>query len=304
MHSVLLTLLACSPSPDPVSQPAPQAVEAAGALDVQALSFPVGWLAEQIGGEHVEVTVLVPAGEDPASWQPPAETIAALAQADLIVMNGAGFEAWTATASLPSQRLIDSARQVDLIELPATTHSHGGEGEHSHAGTDPHSWSDPLTFLGQAKVVHAALLAAAPQHTADFDAAYGALQTTLTGLHETMGEALAPAAGVPIAANHPAYNYVARRYGLDVTSFDFDPAAVPDEAALGAFAEWARRAGPAPILWWEAPPAAAVVAAFPEATQHLVIDPLEQPAPTGYDYIAQSQANAMIHGFTFAPGEP
>ncbi|MCA9570397.1 MAG: zinc ABC transporter substrate-binding protein [Myxococcales bacterium] len=287
----LALLLACG-TPEPSDAPAPTPTT----LDVAALSFPAAWLAERVGGEAVTVRNIAPPGEDPPHWQPPAEVVASLGEADLIVANGAGFEGWLATASVPEERLVRAADGLDLIVLEGRTHSHGAAGEHSHAGTDPHTWSDPLAFLAEAKTVHQALARTAPAHTATFDAGLTALQSELTALHEALDAALAPLRGRPLAANHPAFNYLARRYGLELTSFDLDPEEPPGAEAVAAVLAWSTTAGDTPILLWESAPMDPVRQAFPASFRHVTLDPLEQPATATYDYLAQARANVATLG--------
>lgn len=296
-----------APAAGPAEAEAPAAAEAVATpsepLDVRALSFPAAWLVDRVGGDAVTVLQITPVGEDPPHWQPSGDVIASLADADLIVANGAGFEAWTATASLPTSKVVDTAKGLELLEIAGKTHSHGEDGEHSHAGTDPHTWSDPLGLLLQAKAVHAALSAARPGAQATLDAGLEALQRDLTALHEELATALAPAKGRPVAANHPAYNYLARRYDLDLTSFDFDPEVAPSAEDLDPFVAWMQTAGAEPVLLWESTPSADVIGAFPEGVQHVPVDPLEQPAGATYDYLKQARTNAIVFRRLFAPPE-
>jgi zinc transport system substrate-binding protein len=285
---MLLTLLwlACDAAPPVVEAPGP-APEAP--LKIVALSFPAQWLTQRLQGEGAVVERLLPAGEDPPTYQPPPERIAALQDADLIVGNGAGYEAWLSTASLPEARLVLTADGLDLIRLPETRHRHGAEGEHSHGGVDPHTWTDPLLLIQQADALTVALHRARPQGGWDDRAAV--LKAELEALHVELQAGLAPLSERRIAANHPAYNYLARRYALDLTSFDFDPKTPPSAESLAAFNTWAIGQD-APMLWWEQTPADAVRAAFPPTVRHVVIDPLEQPPDGGeYDLLRAARAN-------------
>ena len=56
--------------------------------------------AERIAGQLVEVRFLVPADLDPAFWQPASEDVTTMQAADLILLNGAGYEKWLPTISL------------------------------------------------------------------------------------------------------------------------------------------------------------------------------------------------------------
>lgn len=259
---MLTLLLACSQpeAPAPAADPV-----------VVATSFPAWYLADQL--LDVPVRCVLPPGADPQTWQPDGDLIAAVASADLIIASGAGFEAWMKTAALPERRIIDLSEPIDLITLEGATHSHGIGGEHSHAGTDPHTWLDPQSFRVQAEHLRAVL---SEQGLTPADT--GALSEALVGLHADYG-AVFPKLP-PLYANHPAYNYLARRHGRTIPSIDVDPEVVPE--AVPALPEGA-------VVLWESAPSEAVAAAIP--ARHVVIDPLEQPADGTYDYLAQSRAN-------------
>lgn len=303
---LLLWVLGCfasDPAPAPATPPGPEAPAAASVaeaapeaaaprLDVRALSIPAAWLADRVGGARVAVTTIVPVGEDPPAWRPSPELVAGLADADLVVAVGAGYEAWTATATLRGSTFVDSAHGLDLIELPGTVHRHGKAGEHSHAGADPHTWMDPTLWLAQAGAVHAALVRADPDGQAVFDANLVALKADIDVLDATLAEASAPLKGLRFAANHPSFNYLARRYGLDVRTIDLDPEATPSPEARAAVEAWRASAGERAVLLWEAPPSAATIAALPDGIEHVALDPLEQPWSGGYDWLAQARGNA------------
>jgi zinc transport system substrate-binding protein len=285
----LLGLAACSG--EPAAAPAP----AAHPLDVRALSFPAAWLVQRVAGDAVTLTNVNPPGEDPPAWQPSGDLVADLGNADLIVANGAGYEAWVTTVSLPPSKLLKLADGQDLITLPGVTHSHGKDGSHSHAGVDPHTWADPALFAKQAAALHDQLVALDPGHKATFDDGLARVQADLAALDQELAAALVGAKGHRLASSHPAFNYLARRYGLDVTSFEFDPSEAPEAAAKATFDAWTATAGAGPVLLWEAAPADAARAAFSADVRQTVLDPLEQPSADGsYDYLAKSRTNVAV----------
>jgi zinc transport system substrate-binding protein len=269
-------------------------------LHVQTTCFPVDWLVARIGGERIDRVNALPPGEDPPHWQPSGETIAELSRADLIVVNGAGFEKWMLTATLPLTRVVDTSKGLDLIETESSTHSHGVKGKHSHSGTDPHTWSDPLTYVAQARTVYEALVAADPANATHYEANLQALVQDLEALDADYRLALASGKGVRMASNHPAYAYLARRYGLEIHPFGLDPEQAPEQEEVDEILALTQAPNPA-VLLWEATPLPDVKAAFPERVLHIVIDPLEQPPDGGvYDYLAQARTNIATFEKLFA----
>jgi zinc transport system substrate-binding protein len=292
-----LLLGACSTEPQPELLPEPT-----GPLSVTTVSFPAQWLTERVGGSHVQARNILPAGQDAPHWRPEAELIAGLSQSDLIVANGAGFEGWMATATLPSDKVVYTARNVQLIEGEAATHSHGSGGEHSHAGIDPHTWGSPSVFAQQGRELAASLSLADPGHTPSYNGAAEALEAELQQLGQAYAEAFSHAKGTKLAASHPAFRYLAREVGVEIQAFDYHPDELPSAEQIEAFTRWAGRAE-APVLLWEAVPTSEVKAAFPEGVRHVYLDPLEQPGNDGrYDYITQVKANiATIEALFPAP---
>ncbi|MDH4017543.1 MAG: metal ABC transporter substrate-binding protein [Actinomycetota bacterium] len=238
--------------------PAPEAprAEQEGALLVYVVSWPLETFARRIGGEHVDVVFPAPEGVDPAYWSPPPEIVADFQSADLIVENGAGFAAWTAHATLPGDRRLDTSAGLGEHLLAASdgvTHGHGPEGEHTHAVTDFNTWLDPRLARRQARAIGEALAARRPDAAADFDTRLEALATELDALDRRLAAALAPLAGRPVLFSHPVYAYMARRYQLSGRSLHWEPGEMPDDA------EWRRLEGllaeePARWMFFEGEP--------------------------------------------------
>lgn len=99
--------------------------------------YPLYDFAQKIGGEHVRVINLVPAGVDPHDWTPKTRDMAEITKADLFIYNGAGFEMWTddVLGSLDTDVVaVEASRGIDLIraeEDPEHKDEHGTE-EHTH----------------------------------------------------------------------------------------------------------------------------------------------------------------------------
>jgi zinc transport system substrate-binding protein len=226
---------------------------------VRATCAPVAYLAWRLGGEDIPVELLLPEGEDPGGWQPDAETIGRFQRSMLIVANGAGFEEWVESASLPRSRLVLAAdlAGVNLIEIEGIVHTHGPAGEHSHAGIDAHTWMDPVQTIGQADAIRNAMRQASREHAAAIDQRFVALESDLQALHELIAQI--DVSGVRLVASHPAYNYLARRYDWTIHSMHFEPDQMPEEIHWSQLVETlGARTGPA-LMLWEAQPDQAIV---------------------------------------------
>ena len=204
---------------------------------VYVVNYPLQYFAERIGAEQVHVVFPAPADEDPAFWKPDVETIAAFQAADLILINGAAYARWLKTASLPKSKMIDTSRRfkADYIEIQDTdTHSHGPTGEHSHAGTAFTTWLDFRQAAHQAQAVTEGLSRLLPEHKDTFERRYAELEQDLLALDERLDTIAARQRTQPLLASHPVYQYLAKRYRLNLQSVLWEPEVMPDDE------EWQR----------------------------------------------------------------
>jgi len=218
--------------------------------------YPTTYFAETIAMGKVEVVNACPDDEDAIFWMPDRKTLEAYQKADLIIINGAGFEKWVSRASLPQERLVDSAKALPepLIRYEkATTHSHGPAGAHAHTGIDGHTWVDPVTALIQSEIIYAAMLTAFPEHRDSFWRGFTKLKEELEALHREFKAISDASSRPPLLASHPAYNYIARRYDWHIQNLDLGPESLLSEAQIDDIAS-TLQTFPAKVLIWESEP--------------------------------------------------
>lgn len=123
-----------------------------------------GSLAQHLGGSCAKVTSLINSiSVDPHDYEATASDLAKLAKADIVVLNGAGYDGWAEKAQLDEKRQT-IVNVGDLMGITATDeheHSHdhaeGEEGHHHHHGaTNPHLWFSPEAVLKAAEAINAA----------------------------------------------------------------------------------------------------------------------------------------------------
>jgi len=218
--------------------------------------YPTKYFCQRIGGDHLEVVCPVPDDEDAIYWMPDTEAIQVYQQADVIVLNGAGFAKWVQKVSLPEGRVIDTAKPLkdDLITFQhATVHSHGKSGQHAHEGVDGHTWVDPVNAKIQANEIYQALVKRYPEHETAFEQGFTAMAKDLDALDAKLKEYQAAYKDQPLLASHPAYNYLARRYGWNIKNLDLDPEKMPSDEVIQSIRELLKK-HPAKFLLWEASP--------------------------------------------------
>lgn len=285
-------LVGCKENADANSQ----AVRASWTEDAALTSFyPTAYLARRLAGGLVTVDCPVPEGEDPIFWQPTRADLERYRGARLVILNGAEFEKWATTASLPAGRLVRSAdgfKDRFLTFGTGLTHSHGAAGEHSHEGIDGHTWLDPINAIDQARAIERAMSEAWPEHAGAFATNLASLEADLMALDSAF-KALTPRlAGVKLLASHPAYDYLADRYGWTITNLDLDPELGLTEEAIAEVAQAIGNHEGRSVLLWESEPSESVYEA-PFAS--IVFSPAELAgvgkAEPAEDYLAIMRAN-------------
>jgi zinc transport system substrate-binding protein len=235
---------------------APVLVAGQGRLSVYVVNYPLQYFAQRIAGTHAEVIFPVPANIDPAFWQPDVESIAAFQQADLILLNGAGYAKWIDRVSLPRRKRVDTSvafRDKYIHVDEGVTHSHGPGGDHSHTGAAFTTWLDFNQAVEQARVIAAALIRERPRWKDDFEKNMAALETELLALDQQIKTMAAVRPDQPLLASHPVYQYFQRRNGLNLKSVMWEPDEVPDEAMWSEL-EFILKKHPARWMIWEGEP--------------------------------------------------
>jgi zinc transport system substrate-binding protein len=269
----------------------------AGAADepitVYTVNYPLAYFAERIGGEHVRVTFPAPPDGDPAGWLPSGEEIAAFQQADLILLNGAGYAGWTGQATLPEDKLVDTSAGFKdrYIGEAASTHSHGEGAEHSHEAEMAFTtWLDPQLAAMQAAAIRDALSTALPASSSTFEAGYEALNADLQALDADFEQIFGKLADTPLVFSHPVYQYLERRYDVNGVSVHWEPDQVPGEDEFSKLAQQLLR-HPAEYMIWEGEPEAESVAALAEwQIGSIVLDPCGNRPGEG-DYMTVMRDN-------------
>jgi zinc transport system substrate-binding protein len=274
-------------------------------LVVVAVNYPLAYMAERIGEDLVRVDYPVPDGIDPAFWQPTTDDIVRIQAADVILLNGAGYAKWTAVATLPASRLVFTSEGVEeqyLLVEGNVSHTHGPEGEHSHGEVAFTTWLDPTIAIVQATAIAQAIMAKRPAQRDVIRSNLERLIVDLEALDRDLADVFDGADRV-LLASHPVYQYLARRYDLQLSSVHFEPDEAPSEQAWSDLERLRGRSG-ATVMLWEAEP-------LPQTRERLAGKGLRlavfSPAgnrPDSGDYLSVMRDNVTILEEAFAAGSP
>lgn len=244
--ALLFSLAACGPA----QTPAPRT----GKLKVVATTSLVGDVVRQVAGDAVDLTVLLPLGVDPHSYQPTPQDAAKIAQADVVFVNGLGLEGFLdkliENASKQARVVVVSdgieAMEGHAHEHEGEEHAHEGEGEavahegeshagehadHDHGGVDPHVWMDPNNARVWTRNIAATLSELDAANAAAYQANAQRYDQTLQALDAWIEEQVAqiPAEARRLVVDHNSFGYFAHRYGFEVVG-----AVIPGFSTLSA----------------------------------------------------------------------
>ncbi|MFZ0548572.1 MAG: metal ABC transporter substrate-binding protein [Candidatus Promineifilaceae bacterium] len=190
-------------------------------LKVVATTSIIGDIVGRVGGDAIDLTILIGPGQDSHSYEPSTGDLTAAADADVIFING-----WNLEESLITnlENVIGDAPLVPvaagITPLPFSGHDeHGANAEYEeHSSADPHTWTDPHLVVQWVDNISQTLAALDPanaelyqQNTADY-------QTELQSLIQYYDEQVAtlPAEKRVMVTNHDSFGYFAHAYNFEI----------------------------------------------------------------------------------------
>jgi ABC-type Zn uptake system ZnuABC Zn-binding protein ZnuA len=182
---------------------------AAAPLEVAATTSIVGDVVRAVGGEAISLTVLLPAGADPHTFEPTPREMASLADVQVIFVNGGGLETFLgALLAAVTAPVVSVSEGVTFLSL-----SPGGQEQ----GVDPHVWFDPRNVVVWAKNIARELALLDPANAEGYAARALAYEQELKDLDAWIVEAVAaiPRERRKLVSDHEAFGYFVDRYGFD-----------------------------------------------------------------------------------------
>lgn len=246
----------------------PVAIPSGGQLKVMATTATVAYVVEQVGGQTIALNALMERGQDSHAYQPRPRDVAAMVEADLLFINGAGLEEFMhkIMANVEGETVVVPV-SAGVRLLPGHLHKHEAErgeheaeGKHEHeheaeheGGWDPHTWTSPANVLVWVDNIERALSAADPANAAVYQANAAAYRQKLTATDEWAREQVAqlPPEKRKIVTNHEAWNYFAAHYGFEQIGAVIPAVSTTVEPSVREFAELAdalKRAG-VPVIF-------------------------------------------------------
>lgn len=184
---------------------------------------PLRDFAEAVGGDKVEVSILVPEGVEAHDYEPKARDIEKLAGADIFVYNGAGMESWLdqvlqTVVNKKDLIKVDSSVGVNLLNTEGEEHNHE-EGEvvdhdHDHGEFDPHIWLSLVEAKQQTLNIKEALIGIDEGNKEYYEENYNTFIGKLDDLYEEYKEKFDTVSNKYFITGHEAFGYLCRDFNL------------------------------------------------------------------------------------------
>jgi len=184
----------------------------AAALRIVCTTTIVGDVVSQIAGEGDDVAVLLPADADPHAFEPTPRDLVAVADADVVFLNGAGLEAGIERIfEIASGRVVSLSDGLDLL------HFDSAHGDEDHGDADPHVWFDPAHVASWVETIASTLIDLEPHREPEYRGRADAYLSELEALDAWIEERLdtLPPERRKLVTDHAAFAYFAARYGFE-----------------------------------------------------------------------------------------
>lgn len=189
-----------------------------GPIAVYASVAPQAYFIEQIGGEQVDVGILIGPGQDAHTYDPSPREIERLGAAEILFTTGLEYEA-KIVATLERSRIgidvVDLTQSIELRELEAHWHDPTVPHSHENEPGDPHIWLGPAEVRAQAATIRDALTRARPSYADAFATGYERFIAEVDVIETELSRLLADLRGSSVLVYHPAFGYFTDHFGIE-----------------------------------------------------------------------------------------
>lgn len=214
--TMLALLVACG-SQKPVT-------EEDGKVKVVASIFPMYEMAREIVGDRATVSLMVGSNEDAHHYEPSAQAVASVNDADIFLYSSDEMEFWVqsllAVVENDELQVVEVGESIDF-EIGADAHDHeeneqdDHDEEHDHGGMDPHFWLNPQAIASELERVVEALIATDPEGAAIYTENAERYAQELLELHTAYEEAFADADNKIFVVQHQAFGHLAHEFHIE-----------------------------------------------------------------------------------------
>lgn len=179
-------------------------------IDVVTTFYPMYEFTKAVVGDEGDVELLIPAGNEPHEYEPSAQDMTKISDADVFVYNSDALEKWAAngldTVDTDKTKVIQAAEGITLAESDANSEEAGE--------LDPHVWLDPVLAEQEVETIAAGLEDKFPDKAETFEKNADAYIAKLADLDQEYQDAFKDATQRSFVTQHAAFGYLAKEYDL------------------------------------------------------------------------------------------
>ena len=219
-------------------------------INVVATTPMIGEFVSQVGGENINLTVIMPSEADPHTYEPAPQDAGTIADADLVFYTGLKYEPAAVVKLLESSAcstsvLAEVGENVFPIEFKEGGHDghdeeeghddhddedghdeeeghddHDGHEGHGHGAYDPHFWFDPNRVVYATEYIESKLVEYDPSNSASYKSAGSAYTDELKGLIGQVSDLIStvPSQNRKLITTHESLGYLEAKFGLEILS--------------------------------------------------------------------------------------
>ena len=212
-------------------------------INVVATTPMIGEFVSQVGGDNINLTVLMPAEADPHTYEPAPQDAGTIADADLVFYTGLKYEPAALiklleNSACSAEVLAEVGESVFPIEFKEGGHDeghddhdeeghddHDNEGHddhegHDHGAYDPHFWFDPNRVAYASEYIENKLVEFDPSNASEYETSGKAYITELKGLVSQVSQLIStiPSQNRKLITTHESLGYLEAKFGLEVLS--------------------------------------------------------------------------------------
>lgn len=229
LSAVILFITACTTSNNENTADSTSSSGTTNSEQIKVVTsiFPMYEIVKEVAGDRAEVSLMVGANEDAHHYEPSAQAVASVNEADIFVYSSEVMEFW-------ADPLLDVVENENLqivefgeglnLEIEEINevensddhnHNHDHDHDHDHGGLDPHFWLDLSKVNQQLPMIVEALAAADPEGTTIYEENAEAFSGELSALDKNYQEAFTDAEERIFVVQHQAFGHLANRYDLE-----------------------------------------------------------------------------------------
>ncbi len=298
---VTVLLAACGAADEPAAPAAPPGAQPSSVLVAESF---LADITRNVAGERLAVETLIPLGADPHSFEPSPADVRKVADASLMIVNGAGFEAFLEPLlrNAGGERTVIEAAAGLTPRAPQPGEHEEEEADHGHEEGDPHFWLDPNHAIVYVENIRDGLSAADP---AGKDTYAANADAYVAQLRELDAWIKAQVQTVPenrrlLVTNHESFGYFADRYGFRVVGAvipSVSTAASPSAQQLAQLVDEIKATG-APAVFLELGANPQLAAQLAAETGMKVVTGLLTHSTTAADGVAPDYLSMMRYNVT------